>query len=461
MRTVAELSAALRSGEVTARQIAERFIDEEAAARDVFHPFIAVDPERVLDEADAADRELTAGRDRGPLHGIPVGIKDIINVEHYPTRCGSPLTSPDAVGVDATVVQRLRSAGAVIAGKTTTHELACGVVSAPARNPWDPRRVPGGSSGGSGVAVAMGLVPIALGSDTGGSIRIPAALCGTVGHKPTYGLVPVDGVTPLSVSLDHLGPLGITVADCAIALDVLSGGATDTMSGLGDQIAGWRVGVVDSGPFAPVQDAVAAGLERSIEALRELGAIVEVIEIAELDHVLAAEFGIILGEAYDLHRDALRERPGDIDPAIRGLLIGGAVLPTSATNRAHAARQVIAAAIATAVDDHHLDVLIAPTLPATAAPIDDFEQVIGDGLEHIGMSNVRTTAPFNVSGQPAVSVPCGFDANGLPVAVQLAARAGADGVALRAAHALERLVAHDHNTMGSASHRRDRPTGES
>ncbi len=460
MRTVAELSTALRSGEITARAIAERFLAEEAANRDLLHPFVAVDPERVLAAADTADRELSEGIDRGHLHGIPVGVKDIIDVEGYATRGGSPLTAADAVGADATVVSRLRAAGAVIAGKTTTHELACGVVSAPASNPWDPTRVPGGSSGGSGVAVATALVPIALGSDTGGSIRIPAALCGTVGHKPTYGLVPVDGVMALSVSLDHLGPLGITVADCAVALDVLTGGATDTMSGLDGGIAQWRVGVLDSGPFAPLQDAVAAGLERSIAALTDLGASVEPIVIDELDHVLAVEFGIIVGEAAALHRDALRDRPDEIDPAIRGLLIGGSVLPDSATNRAHAARTVIARAIEAAMDRHHLDVLLAPTLPATAAPKDDFEQVIGAGLEHIGMSNVRTTAPFNVSGQPAVSVPCGFDADGLPVAVQLAARSGADAMALRAAYALERLVAHDHNTMGPAGYRRDRPIGE-
>jgi aspartyl-tRNA(Asn)/glutamyl-tRNA(Gln) amidotransferase subunit A len=460
MRTVAELSGALRSGEITSRWLAERFLDEEAACRDEFHPFVSVDPERVLDEADRADRERVEGRDRGPLHGILVGIKDIIDVEGYPTRGGSPLTSDDPAVTDATVVQRLRAAGAVIAGKTTTHELACGVVSAPASNPWDPGRVPGGSSGGSGVAVAAGLVPIALGSDTGGSIRIPAALCGTAGHKPTYGLVPVDGVMALSVSLDHLGPLGITVADCAIALDVLTGGGTGAMADLDGGIAGWRIGVLDSGPFAPMQDAVAAGLERSIAAGVELGATVETITIDELDHVLAVEFGIILGEAYELHRDALRDRPEDIDPAIRGLLIGGAVFPSPATNRAHAARTVIARAIAAAMDEHQLDVLLAPTLPATAAAKDHPEQPIGDGIEHIGMSNVRTTAPFNVSGQPAVAVPCGFDANGLPVGVQLAARAGADAVALRAAHALERLVAHDHNTMGPAAICRDRPTGE-
>jgi len=456
MRTVVELSGALRSGAITSQWLAERFIAEELACRDELHPFVAVDPERVLADASAADEDLAHGIDRGPLHGILIGIKDIVDVEGMATRCGSVLTSAAPASADATAVARLRAAGAVIAGKTTTHELACGVVSAPAKNPWDPSRVPGGSSGGSAVAVATGLVPIALGSDTGGSIRIPASLCGTAGIKATYGLVPLDGVAPLSVSLDHLGPLGIGVADCAVALGVLAGNGCDYTVGLNRGVDGWRIGVLDTGPFAPMQPAVADALATAVVAYQGLGATVEPVTIPELNHVLAAEFGIIAPEAYALHRDALATRPLDIDPGIRTLLTGGAVVAESVTNRAHAARAMIAAAIASTMTELRLDALLAPTVPATAAAIDGLEQVIGDRVEHVAMSNVRTTAPFNISGQPAVNVPVGLDSGGLPIGVQIAARAGDDDLALQGAFALEQTLGLDLHTMAPARfHRED------
>ena len=231
MRSVAELGAALRSGAVTATQLAESFLVRESETDEYLHAFVAVDPSRLLAEAERADAELAAGTDRGPLHGIPVGIKDIIDVAGYATRCGSPLYPTTPVALDATVTAHLYRAGALVAGKTASHELACGVVTAPVSNPWNLDHVPGGSSGGSGAAVAAGLVPIGLGSDTGGSIRIPAALCGTVGIKPTYGLVSVKGVEPLSVSLDHLGPLGATVADCAHAMTAIVADGTDYAAG--------------------------------------------------------------------------------------------------------------------------------------------------------------------------------------------------------------------------------------
>lgn len=440
-RSIRDLADDLRAGRATARAIAERFLEQEAATRDTLHAFVHVHPDLVLADADRADAELAAGRDRGPLHGIPVGIKDIIDVAGLPTRCGSRLYPATPVERDARVVSRLRAAGAVIAGKTTCHELACGVVSSPASNPWDTSRVPGGSSGGSGVAVAAGLVPVALGSDTGGSIRIPASLCGTVGHKPTYGLVPVDGSEPLSTSLDHLGPLGATVADCALTLNVLAADGVDYAAGLDADIDGLTIGVLRDGPFAPVQPDVRGSFDAAVETLRSVGATLIPVSIDELRFVLAVEFGLIPLEAFRYHEQSLRERPLDIDPAIRALLIGGAVSPLSIHRRAQRARRLVARAVLEAMRSHRLDVLMAPTLPATAALQDAPEQDIGDGLvEHIGWSNVRTTAPFNVTGQPAVSVPSGLDAQGLPIGIQFAALPGHDVAALSAAAAFERAA---------------------
>lgn len=438
MRSAAEVAGALRSGAVTATGLAEAFLAAEEASREQIHSFVMVDPERLLADAARADAELAVGNDRGPLHGVLVGVKDIIDVAGYPTRCGSPLYSAEPVPTDAQVVTRLRAAGALVAGKTTTHELACGVVSAPVSNPWRTDHVPGGSSGGSAAAVAAGLVPLALGSDTGGSIRIPAALCGVVGHKPTYGLVSLHGVEPLSPSLDHLGPLGATVTDCAQALTVLVANGINYADTIGFGIAGMRFGVLTDVPFAPMQPDVGEAFHSAVRVLGSLGAECVAVSIPELKHTLAAEFGIIPLDAYRHHALALRERGLDIGPSIRTLITAGAVLPHSVFRRASAARVRIARAISDAMATQHLDALLTPTLPATASPKSESVHVYGSLTEDISASYVRTTAPFNLSGQPAVSVPCGFDRAGLPIGLQIATRAGADALALRIAASFER-----------------------
>lgn len=436
-RSVNDLARALRSGETTSRQLAEKFLERRASVDTSLGSFVVVDDERLLAEADAADALLAKGSDLGPLHGIPIGVKDIIDVAGYPTRCGSPLYPATAVDTDAEVVVNLRRAGALVAGKTTTHELACGVVSTPASNPYDLDRVPGGSSGGSGAAIAAGLVPIALGSDTGGSIRIPAALCGVVGHKPTYGLVSVRGVEPLSTSLDHLGPLGSTVADCAHALTALTGGATDYAATIGRGIDSMRIGVLTDPPFAPMQPDVENAFQRSVETLHGLGAECVPLKIDSLQHTLAAEFGIIPLEAYQYHAESLRTRPLLIDPGIRTLLIAGAAIPESIFRRASKARVMITRSIIEAMNTNRLDALLSPTLPATASTKANQDLSYGDLVEHISVSFVRTTAPFNLSGQPTVSVPCGVDRDGLPIGIQFTTRAGQDGLALQIAAAFE------------------------
>lgn len=437
MRSINEIAAALRSDDLTAVMLAEQFLAREGQTRDALHSFVAVDAAHLLDQAAIADAELNAGRDRGPLHGVLVGIKDIIDVEGYPTRCGSPLFPSTPVGTDAAVVSRLRESGAVVAGKTTSHELACGVVTAPVSNPWKLDHIPGGSSGGTGAAVAAGLVPIGLGSDTGGSIRIPAALCGTVGLKPTFGLVPLAGVRRLSPTLDHVGPIGATVADCAHAMTALVGDGTEFADGLDHGIAGMRFGVLTAEPFSPLQPDVEASFHAAVDVLRSLGADCFDITIPELEHTLAAEFGIIPLEAFEYHEQSLRQRPFDIDPEIRTLLTAGAVLPQSVYRRARAAQSAIADAIFAAMSDHRLEALVAPTLPATAAPKIDSEHTYGDVSEPIAASYVRTTAPFNLSGQPAISVPCGLDRTGLPIGLQIATRPRHDKLALQILAAYE------------------------
>ncbi len=448
--SISQLGRLLRAGDTTATELTERTLAAVEALDGELHAFVLVDAHGAREAAAAADAAIEQGSG-GPLCGIPVAIKDIIDVAGQPTRCGSTAYDDAPRRHDATVVTRLRAAGAVIIGKTTSHELACGVYSAPARNPWDTTRLPGGSSGGSGAAVAAGLVPVALGSDTGGSIRIPAAVCGIAGLKPTYGLVPRTGVEPLSWSLDHLGPLGATVEDCAVTLQAIAGpdpadpttrGAppNDVTARLGGGLGGVRIGVVRSGPFRPLADDVAEAFEDAAASLDDGGADLVEVRVPELDHTLAAEFAIVGPEAAAYHRSRLRERPEDIDPAIRSLLVNGTLQPAADYLRGGAARVAIRDGMRRVFEEHRLDVVVCPTLPATAAGHDQTEFEF-DGLpEDVTAAYVRTTAPFNLSGQPALSLPCGVDRHGLPIGLQVAGRPFDEAMVIQVGAAFERLT---------------------
>lgn len=430
---IAEAGRRLRDGSVTSVDLARNALAGIDRLEDQLHAFRLVDREGALRAAEQADALLAKGREAGPLTGIPVAIKDIIDMAGLPTRCGSPAYPDRPRPADATVVARLRKAGAVMVGKTTTHELACGVYSAPAANPWDTDRIPGGSSGGSGAAVAAGLVPMALGSDTGGSIRIPASVCGTAGIKPTYGRVSRTGVATLAWSLDHIGPLAATVADCSATLQVMAGHdpadpsssrrpVPDFAARMERGIEGLRIGVLQSGPFSPLQAPVAGAFGEAIEVLGSLGAELVAVHIPELDHTLAAEFAIVGIEAAAYHRRLLRERPESISVEIRNLFVMGTIVSSSHYLAGLRARLVIRDAVRSAFERHGLDVVVTPTLPATAARADQQELTCGGRLEDVTAAYVRTTAPFNLSGQPVLSVPCGFDGKGLPIGLQIAGR---------------------------------------
>jgi aspartyl-tRNA(Asn)/glutamyl-tRNA(Gln) amidotransferase subunit A len=446
--SVQQAARALRSGEVTSRQLTNQALADIAALDGSLESFVLVDRTGSLAAADRADHYLASGGAVGPLAGIPVAIKDIIHMGGHPTRCGSPAYPEHPADRDATVVTRLREAGAVIVGKTTAHELACGVYTSPTSNPWDTDRVPGGSSGGSGAAVAAGLVPIALGSDTGGSIRIPAALCGIVGLKPTYGRVSRAGVEPLSWSLDHIGPLTATVADAAVTLDIIAGSdpADPTASQLpvpehgsmlGAGVEGLRLGVLGGTPVEPMQPAVEDAFNFAVDQLVDLGAKIVRLEIPEFAHTLAAEFGIVAPEAAAYHRNLIRASPDLIDPGIRALLVAGLLLPAVHYLKALEARRVIAEAIRREFQANSLAALLTPTLPATAALKDQEEFDYNGVIESVTYSYVRTTAPFNLSGLPALSVPCGLDPAGLPIGLQIAGRPFNESMILRIGAAYE------------------------
>ena len=442
MTTIPEAARALRSGSVTSRELTETSLAAAAALDGELSAFVVMDPDGAMEAADRAGEAIAAGRDLGPLMGVPVGIKDIVDVAGLPTRCGSPAYGSTPAAADATLVGRLRRGGAVIVGKTTTHELACGVYSAPASNPWDLSRIPGGSSGGSAAAVAAGIVPMAIGSDTGGSIRIPASLCGTVGLKATYGRVSRAGVAALAWSLDHLGPLTATVEGCAAALEVLAG--PDPMDpsassrtvpvysrGLDRGVDGLRIGVLSGAPLDPMQPDVAETFAAAAELLGSHGAAMVGVEVPELEHGLAAEFGIVAPEAAAYHRQLLRRCPGQIDPAIRSLLVAGLMLEPEHYFKALEARRAISEALRGVFVHNRLDALLTPTLPATAAPKGVDDLCFGPSTEPVVLAYVRTTGPFNLSGLPALSVPAGFDRDGLPIGLQIAAAPFDEEMALR------------------------------
>ena len=422
---------------------ASSILESVARVDQVLGAMVVLDPVGLERQCEDFDQDL-------PLAGMRIAVKDIIEVEGLPNRCGSALYGdpPTPSRSDAVVVSRIRESGGLIIGKTAAHELACGVYTPGTRNPWDLSRSPGGSSGGSGAAVAAGLCDAALGSDTGGSIRIPASLCGIAGLKPTYGLVPKTGVEPLSWSLDHVGPLGKTVRDCARLLEAIAGfhssDPTSVMSPsvgylekLDAGVAGLRIAVPSGFFMDPIDPQTQTLYLAAVEVMCELGAEMITVDVSYLAGSLEAEFAIVSPEAATYHHSHLRKNPELIDPQIRGMLIAGAALPSSYYLRALRWRQDMADRMRSTFVDNRLDALITPTVPAFAQLHDQEQFVYPGGEEPVISSFVRTTAPFNLTGQPALSVPCGLTGDGLPVGLQIAGRPFADDMVLRIGAAYE------------------------
>ena len=387
------------------------------------------------------------------LAGMKIAVKDIIEVEGLPNGCGSALYGdpPPPSRSDAEVVARIRKAGGLVIGKTAAHELACGVYTPGTGNPWDLARSPGGSSGGSGAAVAAGLCDAALGSDTGGSIRIPASLCGIAGLKPTYGLVPKSGVEPLSWSLDHVGPLGKTVRDCALLLEAIAGvhesdptsakrASGGYLEKLDAGVTGLRIGMPVGFFMDPIDPQTQAAFLAAVEVVRELGADVTPVDVSYLVGSLEAEFAIVSPEAAAYHHANLCRNPELIDPSIRAMLVAGAALPSSYYLRALRWRQVIADQMRETFVGNRLDAFITPTVPAPAQLHDQEEFAYPGGEEPVISSFVRTTAPFNLTGQPALSVPCGFTDDVLPLGLQVVGRPFAEDMVLRIGNAYEQAT---------------------
>lgn len=437
----------IRTKQLKPSELAESALERFHAVDPLIHAFVSVDPEQVMRDASAQDVSPD-----GPLRGIPVAIKDIFDVSGSKTGCGSKLMDQaHPARTDSAAVAKLRSAGAIIFGKTTTHELACGVYTPPTRNPWDLQRSAGGSSGGTGAAVAAAIVPGGIGSDTGGSIRIPASHCGLVGIKPTYGRISRAGALTLSWSLDHVGTLTRTVKDGALMLAVLAGPDPSDPTTLGRPVAppahlagesvrGMRIAVLRGSPFYPVEEEMARALNSAAAALEGAGAEIVDAEVPELEPGLAAEFSIVAAEAASYYEARMPDGAASIGEDVRGLLETGLLLPAAVYLRAQRTRRTIQMAFRRLFREHRLQAVIAPTVPARAQKIEQLEYEYGGRSEAVIQALVRTTAPFNLSGLPSVAVPTGIAASGLPTSVQVAARPFAESTALKVALVLEQAA---------------------
>ncbi|MGI9252114.1 MAG: amidase, partial [Thermomicrobiales bacterium] len=395
---------AVRAAAITPESLVERALDRIGQTEDGIHAWVLVDADGAREQARSLSRRLAAGESPGPLAGVPVGIKDIIDVAGMPTRCGSCLLAdaPPAER-DADVVARLRAAGAIVLGKTVTQEFAAGVLSPPARNPWDSERVPGGSSGGTAATIAAGVIPFAMGSDTGGSIRIPAAACGACGFKPAFGALSVTGVQALSPSLDTLGPLGKTVDDVRYAWHALERPA-DTVpaaSSLPD-LSGMRLAAPRGHFRERLQPGVAAAFDAALSIFSGLGATVVEIDWPDAQAARAAGYIINRVETATSLGPLTTGDPdliGQFNPDLQIRILAGRLVPAVAYLHALRMRERVRDSMAAWFRQYRLDALIAPALPATAIRAGTAIARFPDGDESSGIAWTRLTMPINATGQ--------------------------------------------------------------
>lgn len=405
--------------------------------------FITVLEQPALEQARQAEAELASGHDHGPLHGVPISLKDLIDTAGTRTTAASRLWRDRVPATSATVARRLEQAGAVLIGKCNLLEFAYGIVHpdfGQCNNPWNIQRTSGGSSSGSAASVAAGMGWGSVGTDTGGSIRIPAAYCGIVGLKPTYGRVSLHGICPLSASLDHAGPLARTVADAAILFEALAGydpldpysiadSVVDDAAAIADGVHGLRLGVVAEHLGADLQPGVAEATWAAVRVLEQAGMHVREIHILNLHAADDALVAAIMPEATLVHADWLRDHPASYAVLTRTQLEQGAQISAVDYLRAQAYRRQLRADMLDTLRD--VDVLISPTV-AWEAPAED--PPVGEGQ---GATEARRTGPYNLTGLPAISVPCGFSPQGLPLGLQIAAAPLAERRLLRVAHTYE------------------------
>ena len=448
-QSLAALARALRDRSISPVEALETCLERiEAGATNAF---ITVTAERAMEAAKRAEQEIQAGEYRGPLHGVPIALKDLIFTKGVRTTMGSAFFEDHVPEHDAAVVEKLEQAGAVVVGKTNTHEFAYGPTGdrsrfGPTRNPYDQARITGGSSGGSGAAVATSLVYCALGSDTGGSVRIPAALCGVVGMKPTFGRVSKHGVFPLSWTLDHVGPITRTVEDNALLLNVLAGHdlrdpysvdrlAEDFARDLRGGVRGAVIGIPQHFYFEHVEDEVQARVREAMEVFRSLGTEIREVEIPNVWETLEAQRLTLAAEAYAVHEERLKSEPEKFDDQGLERLLNGEKL--EAHRYANAQQRKLRSIEEFGHVLEMVDVILTPTVPIPATEIGQRQTNIRSYEEAVYSALTRLTGPTNLNGLPSLSVPCGVTTAGLPVGAQLIGQPFDETTLYRFGHAYE------------------------
>ena len=453
--SLTEVGERIAAREVSPVEVVEATLRRIETHDGALNAYIDVHAERALAAADAAERAIAAGYGLGPLHGVPVALKDNIATRGEPARAASKILRDRVVDADATLAARLRSAGAILLGKLNMHEFAYGVTNdnphyGAARNPWDTGRTPGGSSGGSGAAVAARLAYGAFGTDTGCSVRLPAAFNGIVGIRPSIGRISNHGVVPLAWTLDTAGPMCRTVRDCAAMLQVTAGhdpsdpqSSPRTVPDYGDQLErgldGMRVALMRDFSLVGLQPDVEAAVRTAVEDLERGGATVREVEVPELEPSISALLTVDIAEPAAYHAAWLRERPEDYGSDVRALLEAGELYLATHYIQAQRYRSVLGAHLAEALSD--VDVLITPTVPFTAPPVGatEVELETGEVLDII-TAVMRYNALPPLAGLPAMSVPCGFAGDGMPIGMQLIGRAFDEATVLRVGHGYQAIT---------------------
>jgi aspartyl-tRNA(Asn)/glutamyl-tRNA(Gln) amidotransferase subunit A len=448
--TILEAAQALRKRSVSSAELTEAALKKIGQLNPKLNAMLTVLEESARARAKAADEELARGTDRGPLHGVPVAVKDVFETRGVRTTCGSVIFRDHVPQRDAAVVEKLAAAGAVLVGKAGMHELAYGITSnnphfGTIRNPWDAERIPGGSSGGSGAAVASEMVFMAMGSDTGGSIRIPASFCGTVGLKPTSGRVSRYGVMPLDFSLDHMGPLTRSVRDAAVTLQAIAGfDARDDTSSRepvpgylpepGGSIRGIRVGLPENFYFDRLDPDVGQAVRRMAATAESLGARMVPVRVPDIPALNAVGRVILLAEASALMEKYLEKRDR-FGPDVLGLLDQGRLLPATDYVNAQRLRRRMQREFAQVWSQ--VDCLFTPTTPMAAPLLSEKTVTLGDFTEDVRLAATRLVRGINVLGLPAISIPCGRDRRGLPMGLQIVGRPFDEAAVFQVAAALE------------------------
>lgn len=426
------LAKSIREKKISPVEVVQNALHTIKKENPIYNAFITICEEEALAAALVAEEEIAKGKVRGPLHGIPVAMKDLIYTKGIRTTMGSKLYENFVPDYDATVVQKLKEAGAIIIGKANTHEFAYGPIGdrsyfGPCRNPYNPEKITGGSSSGSAAAVAANVAFAALGTDTGGSVRIPSSACGIVGMKPTFGLISKYGIYPLAYTLDHPGPMTKTVKENAVLLTLLAGyderdpysiqsQKEDYTRLLEENIAGKVIGL-PSFYFQNIEKEVSEAVERAINVFEGLGVEIREVELQGIEDIVTSQAITIQAEAYAVHERNIEERGQDYDPEVYERLLASKEVRGYEYVTAQQKRQKLINMYNNVFNE--VDVLLTPTIPILPTDINQREVNIGGYQEHVRHALLRLTSPTDYTGNPGLSVPCGFSKSGLPIGFQL------------------------------------------